>query len=50
MLAESEINNYRVIACGGDGTAAWLLQALDETKPKYNPPVRPSLKKPYLSS
>lgn len=33
---------YRVLACGGDGTAAWLLSALDKLEEeghKYLPPV-----------
>jgi diacylglycerol kinase (ATP) len=39
LLHRSGVKPYRVLACGGDGTVAWVLQALDELQLDYNPPV-----------
>ena len=33
------INNFRILACGGDGTAGWVLSVLDELDIKPPPPV-----------
>ena len=33
------INNLRILACGGDGTAGWVMSVLDELRIKPSPPV-----------
>jgi diacylglycerol kinase (ATP) len=39
LMHRSGVKPYRVLACGGDGTVAWVLQALDQLKLDYTPPV-----------
>ena len=33
------INNFRILACGGDGTAGWVMSVLDDLEIKPSPPV-----------
>ena len=34
-----QISNFRILVCGGDGTAGWVLSVLDELDIKPSPPV-----------
>ena len=33
------VSNFRILACGGDGTAGWVLSVLDDLEIKPPPPV-----------
>ena len=33
------ISNFRILVCGGDGTAGWVLSVLDELEIRPSPPV-----------
>jgi diacylglycerol kinase (ATP) len=39
MLAKCGIKPYRILACGGDGTAGWVFQSIDDLKLEYRPPL-----------
>lgn len=39
MLAACGVKPYRIMACGGDGTAGWVFQAIDELQLEYRPPL-----------
>jgi hypothetical protein len=38
-----DVKNYKVLACGGDGTVAWVLHVLDNLQLENPPPVRSPL-------
>uniref|UniRef100_A0A1A7XEI2 Diacylglycerol kinase n=1 Tax=Iconisemion striatum TaxID=60296 RepID=A0A1A7XEI2_9TELE len=33
------LENYRILVCGGDGTVGWILEAIDKTTLQVRPPV-----------
>jgi diacylglycerol kinase (ATP) len=35
------VKDYKVLACGGDGTVAWVLHVIDNLQLEYAPPVAP---------
>jgi len=39
MMFNNEINQFYIMACGGDGTAAWILSILDKINPTSYPPI-----------
>jgi len=39
MMYNNGITNFYVLACGGDGTVAWVLSVLDKIAPEEYPPV-----------